>query len=129
VDLSEQATPLPLTSGANIMKRLLSIAAAGFVFAAGAAGAEVAAGRTSAAVAYLDLDLSSPAGRATLERRIDRAVEQVCGERPEPRKLRLLDLHRACIAEAREGSRRQLAKLFGNEALAEGAIRVAGPVR
>lgn len=33
-------------------------------------------------VSYADLDLSSSAGRARLERRIDAAVRDVCGEAP-----------------------------------------------
>jgi UrcA family protein len=33
-------------------------------------------------VAYADLDLSSLAGRARLERRVDAAVRDVCGEAP-----------------------------------------------
>jgi UrcA family protein len=111
------------------MKRLLTIAAAGLVFTAGAASAEAPVDRKSTTVAYLDLDLGSRAGRATLERRIDQAVKRVCGTRPSPREMTRSSMHRACLAEAREGSRQQVAALFRNEALAENAIQVTGAVR
>jgi len=42
----------------------------------------VAAQPQSMAVAYADLDLASPAGRATLDRRISQAVRTICGPMP-----------------------------------------------
>ena len=49
-------------------------------------------------VSYADLDLTRAAGRATLERRIDRAVRAVCG-RAAPTDLNGLDQVQLCRAE------------------------------
>ncbi len=52
-----------------------SIAALALIFAAAPALAQPQAG----SVRYSDLDLATPAGVATLDRRISRAVERLCG--------------------------------------------------
>jgi UrcA family protein len=51
-------------------------------------------------VAYADLDLSSAAGRTRLERRIQAAVREVCGEAA-PFDLARRHAVRECIAETR----------------------------
>ena len=51
-------------------------------------------------VAYTDLDLSSASGRTRLERRIQAAVRQVCGEAA-PFDLARRHAVRDCIAETR----------------------------
>jgi len=62
----------------------------------------------SVRIAYADLDLSREADRATLDRRIDRALEQVCpAERagyltPSPEARRCQAIARQQIAEARQ---------------------------
>ena len=55
-------------------------------------------------VAYADLDLSSIAGRARLDRRIDAAVREVCGEAAS---FDLARRHavRACLVETRANVR------------------------
>ncbi len=61
------------------------IALTGIVLAAGRAGAQdnpviVEGGVPTAIVSYADLDLSSTAGRSTLDRRVDRAATGLCFE-------------------------------------------------
>jgi UrcA family protein len=55
-------------------------------------------------VSYADLDLSSAAGRARLDRRIDASVRDVCGDAPS---FDLARRHavRECIAETRANVR------------------------
>jgi UrcA family protein len=111
------------------MTRLISIAAAlALILSAGIAQAQTSGSETrSVAVGYLDLDLSSPAGRATLTKRIDTAVKTICGKRPAPREMVRGKLYSDCVAGARENSRQQMARLFGNQPVAENAIRVTAP--
>jgi UrcA family protein len=55
-------------------------------------------------VRYADLDLTSPAGRARLDRRIEAAVREVCGEAPS---FDLARRHavRQCLTETRANVR------------------------
>lgn len=115
------------------MKRL-SVATAFAVILAASLGAGAAAAQTpaearSVAVGYLDLDLASTSGRATLERRVRNAVNQVCGKRPSPKEMVRGEIHRTCVFETQEEARQQMAKLFGSGAVAENTIRVGSPNR
>lgn len=61
------------------MKTFATITLAAFAFTAALAAPVSAAAPASAKVAYGDLNLSSEKGRAILDRRIERAVANVCG--------------------------------------------------
>jgi UrcA family protein len=61
------------------MFKISLIAAAALLAAAPAFAQEADADVLQRTVSYADLDLSSPAGVATFDRRIDAAVTQVCG--------------------------------------------------
>jgi UrcA family protein len=106
------------------MKRLLSTAAAALVLTAGAASAQGHSETKSVSVAYLDLNLSSPTGRATLERRVSQAIDRICGERPAPYETTYTKIRATCLDEARKSSRAQLAELFANRTLAENVVRI-----
>lgn len=56
-------------------------------------------------VGYIDLDLSTAAGRNRLERRIDAAVRDVCGEAAPSFDLARRHAVRDCIAETRANVR------------------------
>lgn len=77
----------------TISAALAALAAIGY---AGGALAE----ETTVFVPYADLDLSSTAGHATLERRIDAAVASVCGE-ADIRSVRSSNAVAQCKADAR----------------------------
>jgi UrcA family protein len=51
-------------------------------------------------VSYTDLNLASPAGRATLQERIDRAVTSVCGRATQLDTLGALRAIKQCRADA-----------------------------
>ena len=68
-------------------------------------------------VPYADLDLSAPAGAATLDARIDAAVEEVCA-RPDIRNLKAMTAWEACKESARLGAMEQLSVLAPYEAMA-----------
>ena len=53
----------------------------------------------SVTVFHADLDLSSNAGRATLERRLTSAIKRVCGEHPAPTTLYEQVRARRCQSE------------------------------
>jgi len=59
------------------------------------------------AVDYSDLDITSPAGTAALNGRIDAAVDRVCAK-PENRDLKALKAWQDCQAEARDSALEQL---------------------
>jgi len=59
----------------------------------------------SATVRYADLNLTSPAGKKTLERRIAHAAMAVCGGRPDYRDLTGARAHDRCVAKALESAR------------------------
>lgn len=77
-----------------------------------AVAAPVAA-QTSVAVRYADLDLTKAAGRDMLEQRLERAVRNVCGDRP-VRDLRAMDGYNACIASARASYQSQVELALNN---------------
>jgi UrcA family protein len=84
--------------------------------AATAAAPAIAQSSDSVAVGYGDLNLSSPAGREALERRVGAAARQVCGEY-QPLELKMIALSRACRARALAAGQAQ----FGQSLAAGGA--------
>lgn len=52
-------------------------------------------------VAFSDLQLESEAGRATLQRRLDRAVQSICRVDSVPASAALSDEQARCVAETR----------------------------
>jgi UrcA family protein len=107
------------------MKPLFSIALAIAVMGAcETASADQVAKERAISVGYLDLDIGTPNGRATLQRRVDLAVKRVCGQAPSPRQIgRVLD-HKACLTGAKAGAQAQVAALFRNMTLAHNEVRV-----
>lgn len=61
------------------MNKFVAMLAAAAAVAAGTPAAATDTATRTVKVRYADLDLSTRAGRATLDRRIDAALEQVCG--------------------------------------------------
>jgi UrcA family protein len=109
------------------MKTILPITATAlFALAGGAACAQPETPPT-ATVRYADLDLSSAAGRHTLERRIDSAISRVCPDEP-THDLDLLLRARECRDHAWAEARRQLAADVGTARYAE-AVVAMGPRR
>lgn len=72
-----------------------------------------AAAQSNVAVRYNDLDLTKTAGRDVLERRLDRAVRNVCGDRPS-RNLTMMAGYKACIADARASYQNQVELALNN---------------
>lgn len=66
----------------------------------------------SVEVEYTDLNLSDPAGLAALDRRIERAISRVCGDRP--RQLSEVRLQQRCAAAARASANEQVARVTRN---------------
>ncbi len=71
-----------------------------------------------------DLDLGSPAGLATLDGRVARAINRVCGM-PVPSDP-VPTVTASCRAEARAVADRQIAALGASAATGAGAISVGG---
>ena len=95
------------------MKTTLAIlASAGLALSASAAQAE------TALVTYSDLNLDSAAGQKTLERRIEKAAREVCGQwAGGTRNLRSDMAARACFEKAKAGAGAQVASLVDDQAL------------
>lgn len=95
----------------KLRSTLLALAAAAASLVIGGAPA---LGQTGAfSVSYADLNLASPAGRATLDRRIGSVARMVCGEAPAPLDLRAEGLVRACRAELAASARQQVTAIAG----------------
>lgn len=63
----------------------------------------------SVTVNYSDLNLSSAAGQATLEHRINTAARQACGGSPEGSDLTSTTRFYGCVAAARSGAEKSVA--------------------
>lgn len=87
-------------------KSVLAIAAA----LCGLSAAPAAAETVSVEIFYADLDLSSPAGIATLKQRIEAAADRVC-DRPSMRDLKAMAAWQECTAAARADAASQLSAL------------------
>lgn len=81
-----------------------------FGVAAPAAATAAQAETTSVAVAYGDLDVSSPAGAAALDKRIEAAASEVC-EKPDIRSVRQMAAWEECKATAKAGALEQISVL------------------
>lgn len=108
------------------MKTILAIAAALTVATLAPAAFAQEEGPATSVVSYADLDLATPAGRAALERRVERAVEHVCPARPLPTELDKRADYVACHRAALSGARQQLAEIYSGRRLAQAAVRIAG---
>ncbi len=100
------------------MKTFIAAAFASLAFAATPAAAEELA-TTTISVSYADLDLTAPAGQATLEGRVSAAIQRVCGK-PDTRNLKSMTAWQDCTSAAREQAASQvaLAAPFADVALA-----------
>ena len=64
-------------------------------------------------VEYADLNLSNEAGMAALERRIERAIERICGDDNARQTFRLRE-QRRCAAQAKASANEQIARIVRN---------------
>jgi len=71
----------------------------------------------SVTIDYGDLNLTSQAGRAALDQRIDGAARQLCGEAA-PLELKRVALGRTCRAGVLADARAQLARVIVDDQLA-----------
>jgi len=69
---------------------------------------------TTVAVPFGDLDLTKPAGRETLDARLDRAARKVCGGVPATRVLAEVKAHRECLVAARASYKDQVELALNN---------------
>ena len=90
----------------------IALAALPFLAFTAAIGAPVAA-QSTAKVAIGDLNLTTEAGRATMEARLASAVRNVCGPRP-MHDLSQIANHRQCIRDARESYQEQVRIALNN---------------
>ena len=96
-----------------MLKQSLALALAAATIAIPAHAAEV--DRNSATVSYRDLDLTSEAGRKTLERRLQQAARDVCGMDERTTGTRVASREsQACYKEARKQLDRQFVEIVGN---------------
>ena len=106
------------------MLKVLAFTGAALALLAG--GAAVAAGdrpeTATMTVTYADLDLSGPAGRAVLERRINMAVERVC-PRADNRDVRGALAVRDCRDAAITSARQQMTTLYAKRQYAQSAVK------
>jgi UrcA family protein len=95
--------------------RKITIAALALSLAAFATPAS--AETTSVEVRFDDLNLASAAGMAALERRVDRAIERVCGADTRP--LYKVVQQQQCAREAKASANEQIARIAnGNTVIA-----------
>ena len=88
---------------------LMRIVLPAFALACAATPAAAEPVTVTVKVPYGDLDLTKPAGRATLDARLDRAARKACGRAAPARDLTGAQMRRACLAEARSSYRDQVA--------------------
>ena len=93
------------------MKSLFAMTAAILLAATAApAVAQSIANPPQMVVTYSDLNLTTPAGRAALQSRLDNAVGQVCSSRPDVRELGKQAAYDGCRKQAWNSIRPQLAQ-------------------
>lgn len=85
-----------------------SVIAFAALFAASTIAAPASAEEASIAVSYADLNLSAPAGVATLKHRIEAAAEKVC-QKPYSRDLKTVAAWQECVTVARTEALERLA--------------------
>jgi UrcA family protein len=103
-----------------VMNKMLILSALSLVTAGPALAANPPPSET---VSYRDLDLTRPEGRATLDRRIERAIRGVCSAPGGRDTLDDLTEAQRCVRQARAGAR------HGAELAVAGAFRAAGQVQ
>ena len=107
------------------MKALLAmICAAALALPVGAAFARDYDEPANVTVSFADLDLSEPAGREALSRRIDAAVRRVCPSANGRTNLNWSARINACHASARADADRQLAAIYERRVFAQSTVRV-----
>jgi UrcA family protein len=89
--------------------------------AAAAAATPAIAQNGSVTIGYGDLNLASQAGRNVLDRRIDGAARQLCGE-VSPLELKRIALGRTCRAGVLADARAQLARVIVDDQFASLAV-------
>lgn len=83
----------------------------GAALAAGLVALSAPAAARDARVSYGDLDLATAAGRAELDKRIDRAAAEACAAEPlTGSRIRKSSLVRKCVADARKAIDAQVAR-------------------
>ena len=93
------------------MKSLITMTSAILLAATAApAVAQSVADPPRMVVNYTDLNLTTPAGRAALQHRLDNAVDQVCASRPDVRELGKQAAYESCRKQAWDSIRPQLAQ-------------------
>jgi UrcA family protein len=93
-------------------KTAFAIAAAIVASNGAAAHAQAVEQAPSIRVSYADLDLSQAAGRATLETRVNRAVNRLCAM-PSVANIQAMNSYRACRKSAWTSVRPQLVAAYG----------------
>lgn len=110
------------------MKSVVMIAASAVVLSAGAAAAQpdlqADVATDSAVVPYKDLDLSRYGDRLTLERRVDAAIDRVCGDRPLAVEVRRQAQFEQCRRQIAAGAQQELAQLYSRQGVATAELRV-----
>jgi UrcA family protein len=110
------------------MNSVIAISTAAVLLAAVSGAAQAApSGRSAVEVSYADLDLARADGRQVLERRLERALDLVCGDRPAALELSRTSQRSACRAAAMADARQQLSQIYNHARRAEAAIVI--PVR
>jgi UrcA family protein len=93
----------------------LTIATAAFIAAgiciAGATGAAAQPTLPTAKVSYAGLDLSSPTGKAAMQRRIQQVAEQMCGDAKTERLKTVREESAKCIRETIASANTELARV------------------
>lgn len=109
----------------TIAVAVVAATAATFTGSAATAGPRPEPAAPSIRVSYADLDLTRIEGRATLERRVGRAVTRLCG-RPSVYDLGAMTEYRFCRKTASSSGREQLASLFARiDYASSGSVTVA----
>ena len=97
-----------------MIKTLTLLAAAAAVFAAPASAESLSADIVQTEVSYADLNLSSVAGRATLEGRVRGAVRSVCGSIQGPSTAEH-ERHQKCRSSALAGANAQVDEVLARQ--------------
>lgn len=98
--------------------RTMTLTAAAVVLFAAAPFAHAAPVVRQERVSYADLDLNTPAGRQTLQRRIRAAVKTVCGPTPELRELNEMRAEQECRYRAQQQATAKVETLLGSSRVA-----------
>jgi UrcA family protein len=107
------------------MKIAIALISALTLLAAGEAAAKPQTATRTISVSYADLQLSTDAGRVTLEKRINRAVKLACGPRPLPADFLSARDYKGCMAQTSEVAKQEMARVFSSEQYADGVITLA----